>query len=404
MNVFIARQPIFDVNEKVVAYELLFRGADQDSYNAADGDQATRDVIVNSLLVFGLDRLTGHKRAFVNFTENMLKSEVTASIPKELVTVEVLENIFPDRDVVAVCENLKKSGYQLALDDFIFRPAYRPLLSLADVVKVDFRQTVGIDRLRVINKVSQPDVVFLAEKVETRKEFLEARKFGYSLFQGYFFSRPEILSRRDIPGRGAHYLHIINEVNGPDLDFGKLESVVSRDVAFSYKLLKFINSGFFNFSGEIKSIRQALVLLGQKEIVRWVTLLALREYDQDRPEEIIKASVVRARFGELLAAKTCLDPSCSDVFFLGMFSLIDALTGCPLEEMLAELPLSAAIKNALLDVGEKNCLHYLYQCILAYERGEWARIPALLAMLGIDERDVPTAYVSAVEWADSLVY
>ncbi len=404
MNVFIARQPIFDKNEKVVAYELLFRGADEDAYSAGDGDQATRDVIVNSLLVFGLDRLTGHKPAFVNFTENMLKSELTASLPTELVTVEVLESIFPDSEVVAVCEKLKQSGFRLALDDFIFQPAYRPLLDLADVIKVDFRQTVGTDRLRVIAQVARAGMVFLAEKVETREEFVAARESGYSLFQGYFFSKPEVLSRRDIPGRSAHYLQIVNEVNSPDVDFGKLESVVSHDVAFSYKLLKFINSSAFGFNSEIRSIRQALVLLGRKEIVRWATLLALREYGQDRPEEILKASVVRAKFGELLAAKMCLDPKCSDVFFLGMFSLIDALTGCRMADMLAELPLPAAIKDALLDVGEQNCLHYLYRLILAYERGEWSRIPALLAAMGIDEQDVPAAYLKAVEWADSLAY
>lgn len=404
MNVFIARQPIFDSKENVVAYELLFRSADTDGYSAPDGDQATRDVIVNSLLVFGLDRLTGRKRAFVNFTENMLKSNVTAFIPKELITVEVLESVFPDSEIVAVCEKLKSSGYKLALDDFIFQSAYEPLLSLADVIKVDFRQTLGAERRNVIRKVSRKDMIFLAEKVETREEFFTARECGYTFFQGYFFSKPEILSRRDIPGRSSHYLHIINEVNNADVDFGKLESIVSRDVAFSYKLLKFINSSAFGFAGEIKSIRQALVLLGQKELVRWVTLMALREYGQDKPEEIIKASVVRAKFGELLAAKTCMDPSCSDVFFLGMFSLIDALTGRPLAEMLAELPLPTAIKDALLDSGEKNCLHYLYQCILTYERGEWARIPALLATMGINEKDVPAAYLKAVEWADSLVY
>ncbi|MDR3561657.1 MAG: EAL domain-containing protein [Negativicutes bacterium] len=403
MNVFIARQPIFDKVQRVVAYELLFRSGGGSTYDSANGDEATLNVIADALLLFGLDRLTGRKRAFVNFTEKLLKGEVLSSIPKEMITVEILETVAPSQEIINTCKRLKKAGYQIALDDFIFQPGYAPLFEYVDIIKVDFRQTEGQDRRRVIEKIAAPHITYLAEKVETREEFQEALDYGYSYFQGYFFSKPETLSRRDIPSKKNYYFQVINEVNRPDLDFGKLEAIINRDVAFSYKLLKFINSSSFGFMSAIKSIRQALVLIGQKDLVRWITLLSLREYGLDKPSEIIRLSVVRAKFGELLALKTQNREQSWDIFFLGMFSLIDALTDRPLAEILSELPIDEGIKNALLDEADQTPLRDFYQLILSYEQGDWDGLATFLAKLRIVEGDVPAAYVKAIEWADTLI-
>lgn len=401
-NVFIARQPILDANLKVVAYELLFRRENCITYDAEDGDQATRDVISNSLLLFGLGSLTGYKRAFINFTENLLKSEVAACIPKDLVTIEILENIYPSAEISEICINLKKNGYQLALDDFVFHSNYYSILPFIDIIKIDFLKTMGSDRQAMTEIASNFQISLLAEKVETMKDFEEAKSYGYRYFQGYFFSKPEILSRKDIPVFNTHFINIIQEVSSSNFDYSKLELIISRDVSCSYKLLKFINTSAFGFSGTIKSIKQALVLLGQTELARWLAILSLREFCCHKPPELVKLSIVRARFGELLTLKSEFKNRSSDVFLLGMFSLIDALTARPLDEILLELPIAQDVKDVLLGQRETGPLSHIYDVILAYEQGKWPLLLDSLSSLNIAENDVFDSYFSAIKWTDAL--
>lgn len=191
-EVHVARQPIFDTNLNVFGYELLFRNSCRNSYTAIDGDQATLDVITNSFLFIGVDTLTYGKRAFINFTANSLKNNLPAMLPKELIGVEILEDIIPDEEIINACKKLKKNGYLLILDDFVFSPAYLPLIELADIIKVDFRNTPQNECKELIQRLRSYPIKFLAEKVETQEEFQSARHMGYSYFQGYFFCKPLI--------------------------------------------------------------------------------------------------------------------------------------------------------------------------------------------------------------------
>lgn len=403
MNVFVARQPIFDAQKQVYAYELLFRSSvEHNAYDPTlDGDVTTTSLVSRSLLVIGLDTLTSGKPAFINYTRNLLLRQAPTDVPSGQVVVEILETVEPDDDVVQACRDLKDAGYTLALDDFVFDERFRPLIELADIIKIDFRTTLGQDRQRVLGQCRGRSVRFLAEKVETHADFQEACQAGYSLFQGYFFCRPDVVQGRDIPGNKMNYLRILQEINAPDISFDNLEAVIKHDVSLSYKLLRFLNSTFFAFSAQVESIRHALVLLGVREIKKWVNLVALCNMAVDKPRELVVFALVRARFCESLAGLIGEPGRSADCFLMGLFSLIDGLVDRPLEAVLEGVPLQDDIKHALL--GRPNRFNSVFNLVQAYEQGEWPVIESAAGELGFDAQELPRLFLESVQWANVTV-
>ncbi|SEJ18105.1 EAL and modified HD-GYP domain-containing signal transduction protein [Propionispira arboris] len=401
-DVHVARQPIFDVNLNVFAYELLFRSSFINSYDGTDGDQATLDVINNSFLLIGIDTLTYGKKAFINFTANSLKNNIPAMLPKEILGVEILETVIPDKEIIEACKKLKKNGYLLILDDFIFHPDYLPLIELADIIKVDFRITPPAERRNLMQRLDGYPIKFLAEKVETQEEFQSARHLGYSYFQGYFFCKPLVLFGKNLPGYKTNYLHILKEINQPEVDFAAIETIIKQDVSLSYNLLKLINAPIFGFRTTIRSLQQALALLGQKELIKWISLIALKSVANDKPGELILNSLIRAKFAEKLAQEKIWRNRVSDAFLMGMFSHIDVLLDRPMLQILGEIPLKDDIKQALLG-QEHNDFSVLYQLIKTYEAGEWELYIQYVEELGIEENLVLQAYRESLIWAHDLL-
>lgn len=396
MKIFVARQPIFNRREHVVAYELLFRSGDVATYDAEDDDEATVSVISGAFLLLGMDKTTDRKRAFINFTRNLLKRDIVMQLPCQSVVIEILENIEPDEEIIEICTNLKKLGYVIALDDFVFSKKFLQLIELVDIIKVDFMATLGEERKNIITAVNNPRIKFLAEKVETREEFEQAVSLGYSYFQGYFFSKPEILSEEDVPSYKVQYIRILQEIHHTDLDYSRMEEIIKHDVAFSYKLLKYVNSAHFGFRQKVHSIKQALVLLGKRQVEQWISLLILRELGRDRPEEIVVLSVIRAKFGESLAKKMNLPTLAPDAFIMGMFSLLDCLLNRPMKEILKDLPVSIGVKDALL--GANNQLGNIYALLLSYEKGKWSDVSFYADRCNIQEEEVPELYLESLQW------
>ncbi len=399
MNIFVARQPIFNQRKQLFGYELLFRQGLHSAFASHSGDSATSVVLTNSFFMIGMETLTSGRRGFINFTRNLLLSNMASAFPRGQLAVEILEDIEPDVHVLYACRRLKESGYLLVLDDFVYAPSFDPLLELVDIIKVDFLTTPAEERAQMVRRLRRRHLRFLAEKVETQADFDMAMDLGYSYVQGFFFSKPDIVIGRDIPGYKLNYLNTIREINQRQINIEKLEQIIQRDTSLSYKLLRLINSAFFGLQYKIKSIRHALVLLGYDELRKWASLLVLSGLGDDKPHELAVLSAVRARFCELVAEKVGLQTERTEIYLMGLFSLVDAFLDQSMTQVLQDLPISEKSKSALL--GNPSPYTSIYQLVLAYEAADWPRFGELATQLGLPESSAPGFYHQALGSANN---
>jgi c-di-GMP-related signal transduction protein len=397
---FVARQPILDRNKTIFAYELLFRSGLENYFHSNQPDKASSSVMVDSFLLLGMQSLTGGEKAFINITQELLLKQYVTLLPREQAVVELLESVEPNDQVIAACKMLKQRGYLLALDDFVPRDKLEPLINLTDFIKVDFQTTSESLRRRLVQQYRPRGIKLLAEKVETPDQFQEALGMGYSFFQGYFFCRPEILFGKDIPAYKMNYLLLLREINREEPDLAKVEDILKRETSLTYKLLRYLNSAAFAFTCEIRSIRHALSLLGLREIRKWTSLVALACMADDKPNELVVTSVLRAKFCENLAFQVGLADRSTELFLLGLLSMMDAILERPLPEILAELPISGEVKAALLN--GVNIFRYVYELVLAYERGNWRRASQFATSLRLTEPVITAAYLEAARWGQRV--
>jgi EAL and modified HD-GYP domain-containing signal transduction protein len=401
-EIFVARQPILDQQQNLYAYELLYRSSRENAFDGTDSTTATSRVISNSYLTLGLERLVGDRRAFINFDRAMLTGGMAEMLPSANLVVELLEEITPDDEVLASCRSLKSKGYLLALDDFVCADGFESILQLADIVKVDFRLTTEQQRRPLTRRLLGWGVRLLAEKVETKAEFDSAARLGYTLFQGYFFSRPDIVEGRQIPGFKLNYLRILSEAGNPALDFDRIENVLKSEASLLHKLLRYVNSAQFRWTREVESIRHALALLGERELRRWIALVTMSGLAEDKPQQLVVDAVTRGRFCEKFSARVGLASRSSEMFLLGLYSLLDALLDRPLAEVVAEVHLADDIAAALLGEPVKTRGLAETLCLAcAYEKADWALIEATTRKLNASTDAVATTYLEAVEWADT---
>ncbi|MCH8274109.1 MAG: HDOD domain-containing protein [Armatimonadetes bacterium] len=391
-HVFVGRQPIYDARLRVIGYELLYRS---DSGNRADArdNAATCQTIFNAFIEIGLNRLVGDKPAFINLTRELLSEMHGFSPPTGRVVLEVLEDVTVDESLVQAVRDLKGRGYRIALDDFVYQPKHKSLLRLADIVKIEvlgkprseIREEVMFLRRRVPK--------LLAEKVETHSDFQYCKNLGFDYFQGFFFCKPKVLKARAVPADKLALLQLLSKLRDPNVRLEELEQIIMRDVALSYKLLRCINSAFYGLPKKIDSLRQAILFLGMRSILGWVSLVALSGIT-GKPSELFVTAMVRAKMCELLARDTRKKQP--EVYFTtGLLSVLDALMDMPMENLLESLPLSDEVNKVLLGRDEDSDLADLLRCVLAYERGDWDRV----AESGIEGKTVQHAYVEAVDWA-----
>ncbi len=400
MDTYIARQPVFDKRLFVFGYELLYRSGSGNYFDARDADQATSELISNTMFLFGLEKLTRGRRAFINFTAKLLESEVIAMLPPDKVVVEVPRHVEPGESLLNACKRIKSEGFLLALDDFAYFDKNDILLELIDIIKVDFLEIRGDKRKEIMDRINLPGISYLAQKVESRDDFEEAVRMGYTYFQGFFFSKPVIITGQNIRTFKRTYLYILQEINRPDIDFDQVEELIKIDLALSYKLLRFINSAAFHFRVEISSIKQALTLLGQRELNKWFSMITIKEIGEDKPEELMVTAVCRARFCELLAPRVGLKSRSSDLFLLGLFSLIDVFLDQPLSAVLKELPLARDVKEAL--TGKEGPMGDVYKMVLSYERNEMETVFFQAQKLNLTGKELTGYYLEAVELGNHI--
>jgi c-di-GMP-related signal transduction protein len=396
---FLARQPILGAAGDVFAYELLFRSGLENACRIPDLDVASRSIFDTAFLA-GLQKITNGRQAFLNCSRDSLLQSVVTLLPKDQIVAEILENAEPDDELVAACWRLKEAGYVLALDDFVDKPAWEPLIDLASFIKVDFRLTPPEEQQALVSRYKSRGIQMLAEKVETQEEFGEARRMGYSLFQGYYFSRPEMMSHQDLPSSKLAYLELLQASLEPEFDIEKLASKIKREASLTYRLLRYLNSALFGMRTEIRSVQHALALLGERELRKWVSVVCVAVLGEGKPDELMTLPLIRGRFCELVAPLKKMASEANDLFLLGLLSVMDAVLDQPLEMVLSELPVRSEIRNALL--SKSGVYSEVLDLTISQERGDWDKLSSVASHLKMEEERIPDLYVSAVEWATAL--
>ncbi|MDG5787472.1 EAL domain-containing protein [Evansella sp. AB-P1] len=406
METFVARQPILTKNEEIYAYELLYRSNNQNNECSEDGDKATLDVLLTSIQI-GIHELSEGKLCFVNFTENLLKSEVPKYIKPNIIVIEILESVFLSSELIHICKKLKELGYKIALDDFVMtdhEQAMENIMRLVDIVKIDIQNTSRSEQLKLIHLLQKFNVKILAEKVESRTEYEQCLKDGYTYFQGYYFSKPTILSTKDLELNSSNLYAIISELSHGEPDVSKIAYYIERDVAISYKLLKLINSRLILSSNEIKSIPHAVMLLGLTELKKWLYLLFMRENLQGKrnhiPNQIIKMCLIRAKTCELIAMNTGKRQDSASYFLTGILSLIDTLFDSPLDRIIEKLPLDKIIIDTLL--GAQTPFRDSLELVISMEKGEWTEMDKLANKININKDILSNIYLNGIKWTNDI--
>jgi EAL and modified HD-GYP domain-containing signal transduction protein len=389
-EVYVARQPIFNNALEVTGYELLFRAGDPPKALVSHPEGATATVVLNSFTEIGLDRIVGPHTGWINVSREFVLSGLAHTVPPGLVGLEILEGQVIDERFIAALRALKAQGYRLALDDFQYSPSLDPLLPLADVVKLDLL-ALGRDGLAShVNRLSPYGATLLAEKLETREDFAYCAELGCALFQGFFFRQPEIVRNRGIAANRLSLLHTVSALQDPTVDLHALEQLISRDVALSFRLLRYINSAFFGLRMEVRSIGQALALLGVERLRHWATLSLLATID-DKPPELTVTALVRARFCERAGSTYGGGATLGQLFTLGLFSVIDALMDAPIAEVIASIPFPAEMRQALIThAGHQG---RLLECVTALETADFDRAKSIVPNAG-------ELYLESLAWAN----
>jgi len=389
---FVARQPILDRTQNVFGYELLFRNGVEDYFNA-DPELAARSTLDSSLL-YGINVLCDKRRAFVNCTCEVLFKDLITLLPPNQTVAEILETVEPEDRVIEACKRLKAAGYLIALDDFAPNDPRVTLVEFADIIKIDIQATGPEERAGMMRRFGSTKCKLLAEKLETPHEFYQARDMGFVYFQGYFFCRPEIVTGREVPASRLHYIRLLEMVSRREIDMRELEKMLKQEASLCYRLLRYLNSPLFGFALEIKSIRHAIAVLGEREMRRWIRLVVTVGAAEQRCSELVLMGLARARFCELLSNRL---QSNTDLFLMGLLSIMDAILEVSMDVLLEQLPVERETKTTLL--GQNSSLRPLYQLMLAQESGEWSQSSALAKQLKLHDEEIASAWWQALQWA-----
>ena len=391
-DAFVGRQPIFDKNMAVYAYELLFRNGEQNHAEFIDGNQASSQVMMNTFTEFGLDSIVGNHFAFINLTQDLLSDEIIQLLPRDRVVLEILENITVNDELVTAVRKLSSQGYIIALDDFIYDDCWQPLVEIADIIKLDVLSLDEVETEEHVRLLRPFNTRLLAEKVETMEQFTFLKSLDFDYYQGYFLSKPSIVKGKRTPTNKLSILQLMAKLMQPDPLHAEIETLIAQDVTLSYKILRFINASCFALPRKVESIKEAILYLGINNIRRFASMIAMAGFN-DHPHEILLTALVRARMCELLAQAADY-PDTETFFTLGLFSTLDIMLAIPMSQVVSELPLGEQLEQALLngdgDLGEALV------CTKAYECQQWNAVK----FADLTTEDIATCYLKAVQWSN----
>ena len=393
--VYLARQPIFDDQQGIYGYELLFRDSKENRAHLdeddADAATATSKLMLNTMMELDLGRLVGDKRAFFNLDEQFLLAGTDLPFSSEHIGIEIIEDVPVNDETVAAVAQLALLGYTVALDNFTWRDGIERFLEHADLIKIDILAHDVMEQIEIIKRLKGHDVTMIAKSVETRAQFEQCRRLGFRYFQGFFLCRPTTMTAKRLPESKMNVMRLIQKLQDPDVAPEELEAIIRNDVALHYRLLRTVNSAYYGLSVKIKSIQHAVVYLGIPAIRSWARLQVMAGID-DRPSELMRLALIRARMCELLTSQMAKSTQDS-AFTAGLFSLLDALMDTPMDEVIGLLPLEDDLVDAL--VRREGPFGRLLKTVVSYERGQWDDINEDLFPV---ER-LRRSYLEAVSWA-----
>lgn len=400
-NMFIARQPIFNEQLEVYGYELLFRLTSQSSQFGGVSSQGATAAVITGLYESGIENIVEDKLAFINFDEIFIHSDALELIKPDQMVVEMLEKVRIDGSLMTRLETIKEKGYRIALDDF--NEAYQsyPLTTFADIIKYDLMAT-PLDTIAddAATALAQGKVL-LAEKVETQEEYQQARKIGFTLFQGYFFSKPIIAGHSVSKSPTKYqYFRLIAELKKDDPSYETLAELIQQDVTLAYRVMRM--ASIRSNHDLVSSIRYALTYMGLNEIERWLNILMLQDLGQDKPKELMKISIIRSRFAQTLAKRALMTYSAQhSAGMMGLFSVLDGVLDQTMAEALAGITLPPSILDVL--IAGSGPLYPIYELMVAYEKGDWATTFKRSQELKIEDYILYHDYREAIQWANEII-
>jgi EAL and modified HD-GYP domain-containing signal transduction protein len=403
MYAYVARQPILSRKKQTIGYELLFRDGESNAFPTIEANQATSRLLVENFMSTSCNPALESPRSFINFPQESLISLLPTSFPKRKIVVEVLETCTPNDELFSAIKHLHRMGYIIALDDFSLDAAWDRFLPYSHIVKLDIMQ-LGIDvACEYVKQRKQQGCkrYYLAEKVETNEEFQLAFDAGFYFYQGYFFSKPEIIKNRVVKPEEFLTIQLYQEVCREEVDFTRIEQLIAQDVSLSYQLLKFVNTASVRLERPISSFKQALVYLGEEQIKMFVTLVATAHAAINKPKELYKQSLVKGRFCELMICRIQNGTPGQQAFIVGLFSLLDALLDRKIDDVLDQLSLTKEIKQAILcRAGLLGSMLELYECL---DSGDWEQIDKTSRLLGFSPTTVEKTYQDAEQWYQTIL-
>ncbi|MDO9584255.1 MAG: HDOD domain-containing protein [Desulfomicrobium sp.] len=400
-RIFVARQPIFTAQMNIWGYELLFRHGETQAAVFTDGDQATTQVIADGFAL-GTRGINGKIKALINFPRNVLVGAAPYVLPADRSVVEILETVLPEDEVMEACRELKNQGYTLALDDFVGEPGFEPLCEIADIVKVDILGKSPVEVLAIVKGLRGYKARLLAEKVENLDMFNVCKKLGFELFQGYFFSKPEIVPGRKLSASQTTKIKLLKELNESEAELSRLVEIIQTDLSISYRLLKYINSARFSLRGKIESIQRAVNMLGRQNLRQWLQVVILSDINStDKGQELLRISVLRGRFLQLLAAVHPAPFHPDSMFVLGFFSVLDAILDQHMDQVLDEISLDPDIKGALIDPHGPNSAWL--ELLKELDRGRWTDLEQKATQMSIPMNLIDSVAIEAAMWTDEVM-
>jgi EAL and modified HD-GYP domain-containing signal transduction protein len=398
----VARQPILDLRSRVHAYKLHLRAGTE---SAGDG-QPDRCAMAEAAAFFALQKpselkkLTGKLTAFVSCPAEALNEQLAQTLPSTLTVLEIPSSLEVSDDLIAACQQLKALGFRFALDDFQGQPQLKPLVEMADYIKVDFGRTRPEERRELFKQLHGKTIASVAKSIETQADYKQARAEGFALFEGYYFCQPVPIRNRRPPVNQMLRLDILKALQQDPLDLRNLSELVKRDGPLTYQILRLVNSPLWAMRQTVDSVEVALLAVGDDAIRRIATLAIASEFNGSQPPELLCMAMVRGRFCEIARLKKNTDNF--GQYLLGLLSLLPAMQGQPMSDVAPALPLGDEIRAALL--GKKNPERVMLGWLENCERGDWAACDDAAQTDHLDQQELAKVYVDAVAWAEAALH